>query len=852
MKSFYFLLFTFFAFTTLSAQEEQEAIRDNDPGRLQVKTSKLFGKLIDSRSMKGLDAASAQLYIVRGAGLEDSLVRGMLTKSNGDFLFTGIPADSFRLVFSALGYEEMEIRLSLSAGSNADPRFFEKDLGNLLLMPAVKELGNVVVTASRPAMELGVDRKIFNASRSMVATGGTAVDLMKNIPSVSVDVEGNVQLRNSTPQIFVDGRPTILTLDQIPADNIDKVELITNPSARFDAASSGGIINIVLKKNKRIGLNGIATIGAGVPHIANGNLNLNMREGKFNFFLSGGYNQSGGKARSETMRQNKSGGAITDYFNQYSANDRRRRFTSLRFGMDYFLDNRNTISVTQNIGRGRFSYEEEQHQDFLNSGRELTYYGERFAEGASRFNRNSTALNFTHKFPQEGKELRADLNYNYGKNSGSSSINNFFFNPDGSEYQVPSLVDNSNNGKNRQLTFQADYVNPLNERAKIEGGIRSYHNEVGSVFNAFADNNGAPLKLPLSNNYEYKERINALYVTYSNKNKKETFSYQVGLRAEHSKFDGLLVDSAFKFGYQYPKNFRSIWDALFPSLFLTQKLGEDDELQFNYSRRIRRPNFWQINPFVDINDPANIRQGNPALRPEFINSFEINYSKNYQGGNFLGVLYWRNNPDDITEYSDTITAAQYEQLKNAGINPDAILNTFINASTTNRYGAEFTVQHKWSENFDITPTINLQYRKVNANIDGMDLSNQGFNWEAKLTTNYKIKAANERSVFNGLGFQVLGEYESAEVIPQGRRKPQYSVDFAMRKDLLKEKGTLTFSVNDVFNTNRFGTVYDTDRFYQDAYRRWNVRTFRVTFSYRFGKADFSLLRRNNDQGRGED
>ncbi len=344
--------------------------------------------------------------------------------------------------------------------------------------------------------------------------------------------------------------------------------------------------------------------------------------------------------------------------------------------------------------------------------------------------------------------------------------------------------------------------------------------------------------------------MNAVYATYSGK--KKTFSYQFGFRAEHSKFTGTLIDSAFKFGYQYPADIKNIWDAIFPSMFLAKQIGEKDQLQFNYSRRIRRPNFWQINPFIDINDPVNLRQGNPQLRPEFINSFEFNYSKDYKNGNFLTSVYFRNNPDDITQYSDTITAAQYEQLQNAGVDPNAILNTFINASTTNRYGAEFVLQHKQGKNFTITPSVVFQYRTVKANVKGLDLSNDGFSWEAQLTTDYKIET-NTKSILNNLGFQLMGEYESAEVIPQGKRKPEFNVDFAMRKDFLKNnKASITFGINDIFNTRRWGVIYDTETFYQDSYRRWNVRNFRVTFSYKFGKADFSLSRRNERSGGGDD
>ncbi|HLG38994.1 MAG TPA: outer membrane beta-barrel family protein [Chitinophagaceae bacterium] len=845
----YFLLILSFSFLSIHtfAQVDREPEPTGDMPRLQVNPGRLYGKLIDKRTGKGLEAVSVQIYSGDSTS-KDSLITGMLSKTNGDFSFTNLPSGkSYRLVITGIGYETLEKIIETETGNNYNRgRQSDKDLGNIELEPAIRQLGGVTVTSSRPALEMGIDRKVFNVAKSLTSTGGTAIDVMKNIPSVSVDVDGNVQLRNSTPQIFVDGRPTILTLDQIAADDIEKVELITNPSAKFDAASSGGIINVVLKKNKRIGLNGIYSIAIGTPELTSANLNLNMREGKFNFFFSGGANFSGGKADGQTLRQNKSNGVVQDYFNQYTINDRSRRFLFLRTGTDFFIDNRNTLSFTQGFFRGRFENDEDQHQEYLNSNQVMEYYGERFSDSRNQFSRNSSRFSYKHNFPEEGKELTADVNYNYGNRSDNSNIINSFFYPDGTEYTAPARVRNDGKSNGDEITFQADLSDPAGENAKFEAGIRSYHNRYRSYYNAFTIDNNTEIKLPLSNNYEYREMVNAAYVTFSGK--KENLSYQLGLRAEYSKFKGLLIDSAFKFGYEYPSAIEKIWDAVFPSVFLTKQMGENNQLQLNYSRRIRRPNFWQLNPFIDINDPANLQQGNPQLRPEFINSFEFNYSLNYKQGNFLGVLYFRNNPEDITRYSDTITTAQYDELKNAGVDPNAIVNTFINASTTNRYGAEFILQHKITDNFDITPSINLQYRTVEAKVGELNLSNKGFNWESKLIINYKINAA-ERSIFNKLGFQTTGEYESAEVIPQGKRSPQYSVDFAMRKDFLKnDKATITFGINDVFNTNRFGTIYDTETFYQDSYRRRNVRNFRLTFSYKFGDPKFSFNNRNNRNG----
>lgn len=470
-------------------------------------------------------------------------------------------------------------------------------------------------------------------------------------------------------------------------------------------------------------------------------------------------------------------------------------------------------------------------------------------DGRWGFNRNSTRLNYKHTFPEEGRELTANMTYNYGNGSSGSTIFNRYFYPDGQAYKPSATVNNDGSNNNKQLTIEADYVHPVGETTKFEAGLRTYFNDYKSFYNVFGYNNGQETKLPLSNNYKYTENINAAYATYSKKS--GDFSFQAGLRAEYSKFDGLLIDSAFKFGYHYPQSLSNIWNALFPSLFLTQKLTEDDEIQVNFSRRIRRPDFWQLNPYIEISDPVNLRQGNPQLQPEFINSFELNYSKNYSGGNFLGVVYWRNNPNDITQYSDTITTEQLAQLENAAVDPNAILNTWVNASTTNRYGAEFTLQHKLGPNFEITPTVNLQYRTVKANINDVDLSNQGFSWEGRLISNYKIKTDRSK-LFNNLSFQLIADYESPEVIPQGRRLSEFDMDFAVRKDFLKKnRASITLGINDVFNTRRWGTIYDTESFYQDSYRRWSVRSFRISFSYKFGKADFSLMNRGN-RGGGED
>jgi outer membrane receptor protein involved in Fe transport len=482
----------------------------------------------------------------------------------------------------------------------------------------------------------------------------------------------------------------------------------------------------------------------------------------------------------------------------------------------------------------------------------LDRYGDRISHSYFEFNRDYTQLLYTHKFPKEGKQLDVTVNANYGNVKLNSLIKNSFYNPDGTVYDDVNLVRNDGANDNNQITSKIDFVNPFGDDKKLEMGLRSYINNYTSYFNSFSVQGNTETKLPLSNHYKYTESIQAAYITYTGKLGR--IGYQAGLRGEYSKFTGTLIDSAKKFGYEYPSAIKNIWDALFPSLYLSKKVNETDEVQLNYSRRVRRPDFWQLNPFIDINDPLNIQQGNPELKPEFTNSLEFNYSKAFKNNsNFLGAIYYRNTIGDITRYSDTLSDAQFQRLHNAAVDPNAILNTYINSNSVNRMGIELTLQQKIAKNFDITPSLNIGYRKVNANANALNLNNEGFNWSSKFTANYKTDLENESSVFNKLGFQLTGEYESPRVIPQGKMLRQYSADFAMRKDLFKkDKGSVTFSINDIFDSQRYGVIYDTETFYQEAYSRRRTRDFRITFSYKFGDSEFSLFKRSSDNQNSND
>jgi outer membrane receptor protein involved in Fe transport len=352
-------------------------------------------------------------------------------------------------------------------------------------------------------------------------------------------------------------------------------------------------------------------------------------------------------------------------------NNRKREFFALRGGVDFFLDNRNTFTLSQGYVNGKFDNNQTQDQEYYDAQNELIQTGKRISNGHFQFKRNSSSLYYTHKFPKEGETLDASVKVNYGGVTSANAIVNSFYDKQDVLTGDHSGVNDDGANNNTQITTKIDYVNQLGDDKKIEAGLRSYTNDYTSHFNSYSVKNGTKTKLPLSNNYEYTENVQAAYFTYTSKI--GSIGYQAGLRGEYSKFSGTLIDSSRKFGYEYPSKIDNILDALLPSLYLSKKVNETDDLQLNYSRRIRRPDFWQLNPFIDINDPLNIQQGNPELKPEYTNSLEFNYSKSFKNNsNFLASIYFRNTTGDITRFSDTLTSKQYADLQNAAVDPNAI------------------------------------------------------------------------------------------------------------------------------------------------------------------------------------
>ncbi|RYZ21731.1 MAG: TonB-dependent receptor [Chitinophagaceae bacterium] len=813
---------------------------------------RFYGRVVDAAN-KGVEAASVVLVTMKMDSTtkqrKEMVVGGQLTAANGDFSIENVPLmGQYTLRITGIGYStfEQKVQFQRPQGSN-DPNAMlnaiDKDLGNLKLTINQQELSNVTVTAQRPQLTMGIDRKVFNVDRNITSAGGTAVDVMRNVPSVAVDVEGNVTLRNNAPTIFVDGRPTVLTLDQIPADAIESIEIITNPSAKFDASGgTAGILNIVLKKQRRAGYAG--NIRASVDSRLRGTLgaDVNVRQGKINVFASANVMQRKSIASGITDRRSSNSYENSALY-QNDSSEFDGTFGFGRAGIDYFLNNRNTITLSGNFGKRAMDNGTEtriitnKHNNI--TGADTALYQPRITDGRNTGHNGGAQLSFKHNFPKAGHELTADVNYNKGTNTNESLISTQNYRTFPDVAREPDYVQSQRiAGNNQFVVIQSDYANPLSDKAKFEGGARVQIRDIVSDISYVT-----PLRTT-NTYYTNQERVYAAYGTYSGKAK--NFGYQLGLRGESSTNEGVL-NRKESFRTEFPI-------SLFPSVFLSQKLNDYNDLQLNYSRRINRPNFFQLFPFTDYTDSLNITRGNPALVPEFTNSVELSFSHQSKNrDNFIASVYFKNTNNLITQVQQN----EFDTFKQRPI----FINSFINANRSWVSGLELVSRNKITTFWDLTSNLNLFTSQVK--VTGITPQDPFVSYFVKINNQFRLP--------KNFSIQLSGDYTSKIVsgpggsnsgggrggfggfggggggaTAQGYIRPNYGVDMAVRYEFLKErKASLGLNMNDVFRTRKYDAYTATTGFEQNIVRRRDPQVLRLTFSYRFGKMDATLFKRKN-------
>ncbi len=843
MKLFYapFLLLPFYALPAL-AQRPGGGMPAGS--RAMSANGSVYGKIVNSKTGKPVDGASVLLLAPRGENdsTGGTLVGNALTEGNGEFMLDGLPAGKpLQLVLNAIGYQSQKFSVTLGGGN------IHKDMGNIKVVPNDEtQLAEVEIVSQTPQFELRGEKKVFNVDQNLSAQGGMVTDVLRNVPGVQVDADGNVTIRNSGPQVFVDGRQTTLSLDQIPADAVENIEIINNPSAKFDAAGGGGgILNVVLKKNRKQGYNG--NVRAGIDSRGGGNLDgdINIRSGKFNFSIGANGRKIARRTTTLTEREDllSTPSFLTGQDGIWKM-DGYRGFG--RLGVDYFMTNRTSISLAANLSKGQFDQNE--NIDIL--GRSVTSNGGRAPQYALRtndgrriYNNQGVSLGGKHLFPQAGRELTVDMNYNQYASDNDNIFQTDTFTSASHETLTQSVRQRTRGtGSSSYSVLQADYVQPINKTDKLELGVkgvfRNNDNENNNyVYNTVKGDFDAPLPNPFAL-YKSNDRVLAAYASYSG-NLSEKFGYQLGLRGESSAYEGELTRSGQQFSNSFPVSF-------FPSAFVSQQLSKTDQLQFSYRRGIDRPGFWQLYPFADYTDPLNIRQGNANLKPAFTNSLELTYLKTGKGGNYAsGSAYYRRAEGVITAYQSLTT--------NPFTNSDAVISTYANLGTTSQYGVELTAQYLPKKWWTIVANLN-GYNAAIVSDSALTNRNNYLSAFAKLNNTFKLQKS--------LTLQFLAGYQSrTSILPdgsggghwggggssstaQGYIGSNWFLDASVRKGWGKNDVlSATLSVNDVFGTQR--TIQHTENAYfiQDYNRLSNPYTVRLNLAWRFGERDVDLFRR---------
>ena len=786
------------------------------------------GKVIDGTTGQPLDYATITILSQK----DSSLITGGITDEKGMFTIETKMGKYFAQIdFLAFQTKTIE-RIPLGKGQ------LLADLGTISLDADSHTLGEIEVRAEKSQMQMSLDKRVFNVGKDLANTGASAEDILDNVPSVSVDVEGNVSLRGSgNVRILIDGKPSGLVgsdsgsgLRSLPSNLIDKVEVVTNPSARYEAEGSTGIINIVLKKDKKKGVNGSFDVTTGAPANYGVGVNMNFRREKVNFFVNYGLSYRKNNGGGSTYQERVTDDAILIQ-DQLRDHDRGGWANSIRFGTDYYINKYNTLT-------GSFLYRKNNednlsnilYKDFIGSSdfndlQEVTTRTDNELEDEKAI---QYSLNYKKTFDKKGQELTANFQFEEDSETESSDYVEQYFDRNNAPLNRADLLQESNNAESeKQYLLQIDYVNPIGKDGKFELGLRSSIRDIRNDYevNEFDDNVWQPLLdfrgSPLSNNFKYDEDIHALYAIFGDK--KGKFSYQFGLRGEYSQVVTELVETN-------ELNDRNYFN-LFPSAFLNYEFSEQDAIQLSYSRRIQRPRFWYLNPFFTFSDARNQRTGNPNLDPELTHSIEMGHIKYFDKGTITSSAYYR--------YSEGTIARSIRTV----LNDQQTLSRPENLKDEHAYGLEFTISYN-----------PYKWWRLNSDLNFFRAITDGTNVQEGLTADtYTMRGrlTSRMTVAKKTDVQLRVSYRAPRVTTQGRSKAITSLDLSANRDVLRGKGTLTLSIRDIFNSRRYRSEIFLDNFFSDSEFQWRSRTATLTFNYRLNQQKKRGGRGRGNGGGGE-
>ncbi|TDD97048.1 outer membrane beta-barrel family protein [Flavobacterium cellulosilyticum] len=769
----------------------------------QVAKIKITGNVIEKNSKHPLEYATITFLNSKNPKAKT----GGITNQKGDFNIDVIPGD-YDIKIEFISFTPIILKQrKLEVSTN---------LGQIALIEDATQLNEVVVRTEQTSVSIKLDKKVYNVGADLMVKGGTVSDVLDNIPSVSVDSDGTVSLRgNSNVRILIDGRPSNAiniseALRQIPADAIDKVEVVTNPSARYDSEGGGGLLNIILKKGKNLGLNGALITSVGNPENYGVSGNINYKTEHFNLFTTTGYNYRTNPGNSFTNTEYlNSDGSTKNYINESKNNNRIREGYNSNFGLDWYLNNSTTWTNAFNIRKNNG-----------NSPETVTYNNyDLNHQYVSTTYRNSTqnsdsqdmeyTSNFIKKFKKEGHKFTIDAAFSKDKDNDNSIITSAV------------LEKTSSAQKQNESLIQTDYVLPFGKESQFEMGYKGNFNslftdyKVGNLDNSgnYTPNN------QFTNILDYKEKVNALYTQLGTKINKLSFLF--GMRWEDSKINvNQLVTNDFN---------TKKYNNFFPSAFVTYEISDESSTSISYSRRISRPRGRMINPFSNYTSNINIFKGNPDLNPAFTNSLDFGYLKRWNKLTFNTSMYANKTTDSF----------QFIRRENGDFvnGTPVILSTPINLATENRFGFEFTLNYSpykwWKLNtnfnfFKVDTKGDYTYTNSQNVLITQNFDNNASSWFTRLTSKITLPYK--------IDWQSNVTYNGPQSTSQGRVLGNMSANLGFSKDMFKEKGTLALNVQDVFNSRK--RKYDTFipgvlNSYSEM--QWRTRQINLSFTYRFNK-----------------
>lgn len=770
----------------------------------EVKGGTIKGVVIDDNLDKPVEYATVSVYTMS----DSTLIDGTITDVKGSFKLSNLKPGKYFVEVSFIGYNKAAVRnIPISKSRKI------ADLKEVKLRQSTEALDEVVVMTERLPVQYQIDKKVVPVSKQITAASGTAVDVLENVPSVSVDIEGNISLRGSSNfTVLVDGKPSILEasdiLEQMPASVIDNIEIITNPSAKYDPEGTAGIINVITKKNKESGLTGVANLNLGTYNNNGGDILINYRKKKWN--LNFGVDINNRQFEAENESENRTTiGDVTNFVLSEGDSKMQRLGYGVRAGVDYDLNDKNSFSLAFRMGKREMERSSTQdYQEFTSENTTPMLY-----DSKNKWERDMTFINstfnYTRKFQGKGHEWSNQVSFSR-RGSGDEQSSNALFDANGIQTSGQIATEE---GPGQKIEIRSDYTLPLGKDAKFELGYQgqmrsseadteqSEYNTVTGVYDP---------KPQYSHDVTYDRNVHGLYTTYANK--MGNFGYQLGFRTEYTgrEIDIKGENETFKINR---------WD-FFPTIHTQMDFGNNNQVMASYTRRIQRPRGWFLEPFVTWTDAYNVRQGNPDLDPEYIDSYELGYMKRFGDQSVSLEAYYK-----VTHNKIERVRSVYEE--------NVMLSTRENVGKDYSLGIEATINLSFAKWFKNDLIGNFYHYKEEGDFSTQnsagedilqDFSTESYNWSLRNNSTFLINKSTR--------FQFTVNYESDTDWAQGKREGFLRTSAALKKDFFKRKLSATLQVRDVFGTSKHETLYTGNGFYNFSKMDPKTPTFKLKLSYK--------------------